>query len=124
MESKAVVKALAALAQETRLRVFRLLIEAGPAGLTVSEISAEVKAAPATLSFHLKALAHTELITARQVSRFIYYAANYGRMTDLITYLMDNCCARAACCPPQAAAQPRGRTKPRPRVKPTRALKR
>ena len=126
MESKAVVNALAALAQETRLEIFRLLIEAGPTGLAVNAISAEVKTAPATLSFHLKALTHNELITARQAGRFIYYAANYARMTDLIAFLTDNCCARTAeCCPPQPAAKPaRRRSKPQSRAKSARTSKR
>jgi ArsR family transcriptional regulator, arsenate/arsenite/antimonite-responsive transcriptional repressor len=100
MESKHALIALAALAQDTRLKIFRRLIEAGPTGLAVGEIGAGLETSPATLSFHLKELAHAELLTARQAGRFIYYAANFAQMNDLIAFLTDNCCARdGACCP-------------------------
>jgi ArsR family transcriptional regulator len=94
MESKSVVPALAALAQESRLAIYRLLVEAGPTGLAVGEIAASLKIAPATLSFHLKELVLAGLITARQDGRYIYYSASYTRMNDLIAYLTENCCAR------------------------------
>lgn len=94
METKQAVNSLAALAQETRLAIFRLLIEAGPTGLSVGEIGAEVKAAPATLSFHLKELTHTALILARQDGRYIFYSANFEHMNDLLGFLSENCCAR------------------------------
>ncbi len=94
MESNKAVAALAALAQETRLAIFRLLVEAGPTGQSVGEIGAEVKAAPATLSFHLKELAHAGLIVARQDGRYIFYSANFDHMKDLLGFLTENCCAR------------------------------
>ena len=94
METIKAVIALAALAQETRLAVFRLLVEVGPTGLSVGEIGAEVKAAPATLSFHLKELAHAGLIVARQDGRYIFYSANFEHMSDLLGFLTKNCCAR------------------------------
>lgn len=94
MESKEAVAALAALAQETRLAIFRLLVEAGPTGQSVGEIGAELKAAPATLSFHLKELVHAGLIAARQDGRYIFYSANFEHMDDLLGFLTENCCAR------------------------------
>jgi ArsR family transcriptional regulator len=94
------VAALAALAQETRLAVYRLLVQQGPSGMAAGEIAAAVKTAPATLSFHLKELAHAGLVTARQEGRFVYYAANFGAMNDLLCFLTENCCA--ADCGPSA----------------------
>ena len=94
MESKQAVLALAALAQETRLAVFRLLVQAGPTGLSVGEIGEAVKAAPATLSFHLKEMTYAGLIEPRQDGRYIFYAANFQRMNELLGFLTENCCAR------------------------------
>lgn len=87
------VTALAALAQASRLAIFRLLVEAGPAGLIVGQIAERLEIAPATLSFHLKTLLQAGLLSARQESRFIYYAANYPAMDELIAFLTDNCCS-------------------------------
>ena len=81
--------ALAALAQETRLAIYRLLVEAGPTGLAVGEIGASVKAAPATLSFHLKELVNAGLLSSRQDGRYIFYSANYPHMNALIAFLTD-----------------------------------
>ncbi len=105
------VTRLAALAQETRLAIFRLLVEQGPEGLAVGEIAERLHLAGATLSFHLKELAHAKLVTARQASRFIYYSADYRAMNGLIDYLTKNCCQGATCdiaCAP--AAQRKRRT--------------
>ena len=87
MEIKSAVAALAALAQETRLSVFRLLIEAGPAGMAAGEIGQRLDVPPATLSFHLKELSHTGLVTSRQQGRFVYYAANFESMAALMNLL-------------------------------------
>lgn len=113
MESKQVISALAALAQETRLAVYRLLVEAGPTGMSVSEIGASVKAAPATMSFHLKELVNAGLIAPRQDGRYIFYSANYPQMNALLGFLTENCCARDGCspgCAPSKKVTQRSRT--------------
>jgi DNA-binding transcriptional ArsR family regulator len=92
MEIKTAVVALAALAQETRLAVFRLLIEAGPEGMPPGAIGEKLEVPAATLSFHLKALSQGALITARQDGRFIYYAVDFERMAALMSFLTQNCC--------------------------------
>jgi ArsR family transcriptional regulator, arsenate/arsenite/antimonite-responsive transcriptional repressor len=92
METKTAVTALAALAQETRLSVFRLLVQAGPEGIPAGRIGEELEVAPTTLSFHLKELSHAGLLTSRQNGRFIYYAADFEHMAGLMTFLTQNCC--------------------------------
>lgn len=92
MENKSAVIALAALAQETRLSVFRLLIEAGPEGMSVGSIGEKLGVAPATLSFHLKELSHAGLVVSRHESRFIYYMTDFAQMAALMTFLTQNCC--------------------------------
>ncbi len=90
---------LAALGHETRLAVFRLLVQAGPAGLSAGVIGDRMGLAPATLSFHLAHLNRVGLISARQDGRFIYYATDFSAMDDLIAFLTDNCCNGASCLP-------------------------
>lgn len=97
MKSPTAVTRLAALAQESRLAIFRALVQAGTAGLCVGDIGAKLKVAPATLSFHLKGLAHAGLTRSRQESRFIYYAADFKAMNDLLSYLTENCCGGQSC---------------------------
>lgn len=119
MESKQVIAALGALAQETRLAIFRLLVEAGPRGVSVGRIGAAVAASPATLSFHLKELAHAGLIEPRQEGRFVYYAASYARMNELLAFLTRNCCGDGACADPagdRARSRAAGRVAPRAKV--------
>jgi len=94
MDSKLAVASLSALAQESRLAIYRLLVEAGPTGLAVGEIGASLRVAPATLSFHLKELTHAGLARSRQEGRYVYYSANFQRMKSLLGYLSENCCAR------------------------------
>lgn len=104
-ENRKAVDALAALAQESRLAIFRLLVEQGPEGLAAGEIAQRLGLPGATLSFHLKELAHAQLVAARQAGRFIYYSADYRTMNGLIDYLTRNCCQGATCdiaCPPAA----------------------
>ena len=93
------VTALAALAQETRLALFRLLVESGPEGLAAGEIGNRLGTPANTLSFHLKTLTQAGLLVARQEGRFIYYAANYPSMDELIAFLTQNCCNGAPCLP-------------------------
>ncbi|MEO8740008.1 MAG: metalloregulator ArsR/SmtB family transcription factor [Casimicrobiaceae bacterium] len=97
MEINAALKALAGLAQDTRLSIFRLLVEQGPEGLPAGEITERLKLANATASFHLKELRHAELVSPRQAGRFIYYSANYATMNGLIAYLTENCCQGSTC---------------------------
>jgi len=92
MELTAAVITLAALAQETRLAVFRLLVEAGPEGVAAGRIGESLKVPGATLSFHLKELARAGLVTTRQERQFIYYAVDFERMAELMTFLTQNCC--------------------------------
>lgn len=106
MDAKQAVVGLAALAQETRLRIFRLLVEAGNDGLNASAIAAALDLAPATLSFHVAHLARAGLVNARQESRFIFYSVKYPAMDDLIAYLSQNCCQGNACLPKTAALNP------------------
>ncbi len=84
--------ALAALAQESRLAVFRLLVERGPKGQAVGKIAEHLRIPLPTLSFHLKELHRAELVVARQEGRFIFYSANFRTMTDLIGFLTEDCC--------------------------------
>ena len=86
------------IAQETRLAVFRLLVEHGPAGLTPGRIAERLGVPPATLSFHLKELAHAGLIRARQESRFIHYSVDFESMNELVAYLTENCCRAGGGC--------------------------
>ncbi len=93
------VTKLAALAQETRLAIFRMLVEAGPEGMNAGAIAEALGVPAATLSFHVAQLARADLVTSRQESRFIYYSANFAGMDDLIAYLTDNCCQGGQCLP-------------------------
>lgn len=97
MENKAAVTALAALAQESRLTIFRALVQAGPEGLAAGRISEATGIAPSSLSFHLKELVHAGLINSRSESRFVIYAANFAAMNELLAFLSENCCAGDVC---------------------------
>lgn len=99
MNTISAVQRLTALAQETRLSIFRLLVQRGPEGLCVGDIGDKLKVAPATLSFHLKELTHAGLIKARQDGRFIYYAPDFKVMNSLLAYLTENCCGGRECSP-------------------------
>jgi ArsR family transcriptional regulator, arsenate/arsenite/antimonite-responsive transcriptional repressor len=92
MEIKKAVAALEALAQETRLATFRALVHAGPQGLAAGALAEAVACPASTLSFHLKALSAAGLVRARQEGRFIYYSADFTRMSALLAYLTEHCC--------------------------------
>ena len=122
MEIKHAVTALSALAQETRLSIFRLLVEAGPDGVSAGRIGDTLKVPAATLSFHLKELARSGLVSSRQDKQFIYYAADYEQMANLMMFLTQNCChgmpqaclsivetALGRCCPPRSANRPKSK---------------
>ena len=104
MKSSDAVAALTALAQETRLAVFRLLVQAGEEGMAAGEIALELDVPAATLSFHLKELSRAGLVASRQAGRSVIYRAGYAAMDDLIAYLTDNCCQGGQCLPKTAAA--------------------
>lgn len=106
------VVALGALAQETRLQAFRLLVQAGQEGLAVGRIAELLCTEPnGRLSFHLKELVNAGLATTRQAGRFIYYSANYPTMNDLLAYLTEQCCGGQPCgeqvpvCNPEKSTQ-------------------
>ena len=92
MESSSAVTALAALAQDARLQVFRLLVEAGPGGLSAGSIAEQCSVPAPTLSFHLAQLKHAGLVSCRRLGRSLIYAADYAAMNRLVGYLMENCC--------------------------------
>ena len=120
MKSQSAVVRLAALAQETRLAIFRALVQAGAEGLSAGRLAEAVGAPASTMSFHLKELSMAGLVNSRQESRFIFYSANYPAMSELIAFLTENCCqgmpapqiarigkAVSSCCPPSNRAKTR-----------------
>lgn len=101
MDVELALDALAALANETRLWVFRLLVQAGPEGLAAGEIAESLGSRQNTMSSHLKVLAAAELVTSQRDGRSIFYRANYDTVRELVLFLMEDCCAgnRAVCRP-------------------------
>jgi DNA-binding transcriptional ArsR family regulator len=99
MENTSIVTALSAIAQESRLNIFRILVQAGPAGMAAGKISTASGIAPSSLSFHLKELAHAQMVIAKQEGRFVYYSANFATMNTVIAYLTENCCGGNPCSP-------------------------
>ncbi|MGB6242097.1 MAG: metalloregulator ArsR/SmtB family transcription factor [Castellaniella sp.] len=97
MEIKDVVQALAALAQPLRLEIFRALVVAGGEGLTPGVMQDKLAIPPATLSFHLKELTNTRLVTQERAGRNLIYRAEYENMNRLLSYLTENCCQGAPC---------------------------
>jgi DNA-binding transcriptional ArsR family regulator len=104
METAQAIDALAALAQRSRLAIYRLLMQAGPQGQAAGAIADKLQLPPATLSFHLAHLARAGLVRGRQEGRFVIYSADFDNMNALVAYLTENCCSGAACAP--AACQP------------------
>lgn len=122
MDTHDAVTALGALAQETRLGIFRLLVEAGPEGMPAGAIAESLGVAPATLSFHLKELSTAGLTHTRQEGRFVIYSADFECMAALMTFLTQNCCkgmpsdcletmetALSRCCPAPTKRSTRSR---------------
>ena len=104
METMNVIVALAALAQESRLSIFRLLVQTGPQGMAATKIAEQLSIPPSSLSFHLKELVHADLIMSRQEGRFVIYAAHIDGMNALIGFLTENCCGGAPCTTEQGTA--------------------
>jgi ArsR family transcriptional regulator len=116
------VAKLAALAQGTRLSLFRLLVEAGPVGLAAGAIAERLDVAAPTLSFHLKELTHAGLIRPTQQGRYVVYSADFDAMNALIAYLTENCCRMNCdpdCAPACAPTIPAARAPSRKRASPT-----
>jgi len=119
MKKPDAVAALAALAQDNRLDVFRLLVQAGPAGLPAGQVAAKLKLAPNTLTFHFDRLRDAGLVTVRREGRSMIYATRFETMNALLQFLTENCCQGAQTCAPEecapaacvAVAAPRARRK-------------
>lgn len=97
MDSKIIVTRLAALAQESRLAIFRELVQAGASGLSAGKISERTQTAPNSVSFHMKELVHAGLVTSRQEGRYVIYNAQYAAMNELIAALTEDCCKGDTC---------------------------
>ena len=104
MKEMDVIRSLAALAQEVRLRVFRALVVAGNEGLTPGALAEQLGVASNTLSFHLKELVHAGLISQERQGRNLIYRASFASMNELLGYLTENCCQGAACLLPDAVS--------------------
>ena len=107
MKTSNVLVALAALAQETRLAIYRLLVEHAPEGLPAGQIAERLGIPPASLSFHFKELTRAGLIVARPEGRFVWYRADLDAMNGVVGYLSENCCRSSAVCDPKCAPQAR-----------------
>jgi ArsR family transcriptional regulator len=113
MDSSQVVTALSALAHDTRLALYRMLVERGPDGLPAGAIAERLGVPPSSLTFHVQHLHRAGLLTQRRVSRQLIYAADFTAMAGLVGFLTENCCGRgaAACLPGcEAAATPQARS--------------
>jgi DNA-binding transcriptional ArsR family regulator len=106
MQTDDALLGLAALAQPSRLAIFRLLVQHAPDGLSAGVIAERLGLAPATLSFHLKELLRARLVEQRQQGRFLYYSAGVATMNALVGYLTENCCALGSCAPAACAPAP------------------
>jgi DNA-binding transcriptional ArsR family regulator len=103
MDTTSALKALTGLSQASRLAIFRLLVEQGPAGIAAGDIAERIGLPQPTTSFHLKELVNAGLAQARAESRFVYYTANYDAMNGLVGYLTENCCRRSGTCSTHSA---------------------
>ncbi len=99
METKIAISALAALAQESRLAVFRLLVQAGPEGLPATQIAEQLEIPPSSLSFHLKELTYANMVIQKKAGRSLIYSTNFETMNGLLAFLTENCCGGNVCSP-------------------------
>ncbi|HSD37531.1 MAG TPA: metalloregulator ArsR/SmtB family transcription factor [Rhodocyclaceae bacterium] len=104
LDNSSAVTALAALAQESRLAIYRALVQAGPDGMAAGRISELTAIPPSSLSFHLKELSHAALVRSRQDGRFVIYSADFDAMNALLGFLTENCCGSASCAPVSAVS--------------------
>jgi DNA-binding transcriptional ArsR family regulator len=111
MKTSSTVTVLAALAQESRLAIFRLLVQAGTEGLAAGKISEAIGIAPSALTFHMKELLHADLVTSRSEGRFVIYVANFTTMNAVISFLTENFCEGSACSPDLGAVCPPSKRK-------------
>jgi DNA-binding transcriptional ArsR family regulator len=105
MDNNKAVAALGALAHDTRLQVFRLLVQRGPDGLSAGAIAEEIGLPPSSLTFHLQQLLHAGLVTQRRLSRQLIYATDFAAMNAVMGYLTENCCGGAVSCAPVCKPQ-------------------
>jgi DNA-binding transcriptional ArsR family regulator len=112
MNAQEIIAALGALAHETRLAVFRLLVERGPEGLPAGIIAQTLALPSSSLTFHLQQLTHAGLITQRRVSRQLIYATNFAAMNAVVGYLTENCCGGSAVCAPVCCPETTGTAQP------------
>ena len=106
MTSTLAVKSLAALAQESRLAIFRSLVQSGPEGLPAGQLAESLGISPSSLTFHMKELTHSSLAISRQEGRYVIYSAQITSMNALLAYLTDNCCGGNHCTPVTAIRMP------------------
>lgn len=97
MKTKSVVAALAALAQDSRLAIFRALVQAGPEGLPAGKIGEITGISPSSVSFHMKELFHADMVASRNEGRFVIYSADFATMNQLLAFLTENCCGGNPC---------------------------
>jgi ArsR family transcriptional regulator len=105
MDTRQAIAALGALAQETRLAIFRLLVRRGPEGLPAGAIATALDLPASSLSFHLAQLAHAGLVSQRRQGRWLIYSIDFAAMNELMGYLTENCCAGNVCLPAKGAAR-------------------
>jgi ArsR family transcriptional regulator len=108
MKTQNAVAALAALAQDNRLVIFRLLVQTGPEGMAAGQVADKLGLAPSTLTFHFDRLRVAGLVTVRRDGRSMIYAARFETMNGLVAFLTENCCQGAQDCPPAALCNPKG----------------
>ena len=118
MDSISAVRSLGALAHDSRLALFRLLVEAGPEGVSAGVLAERLGHTPSGLSFHLKDLAHAGLIAPRSDGRYVIYSANFDAMNGLVAYLTENCCQGSCCAPAKKSSARKASKKPAFRTQP------